>query len=140
MTESGASLTVSTVITWATVTAKVAPRIGNKMLQSGVCQYGIDANPAGLASIPYWQTPDWSILFPILGATLAVTVAHVMTVLTVRLAPLSVTSPGRYSIIIFGAISAFIILQEVPSTGTIIGSIIVIVSGLILLGLEKQKS
>ena len=33
---------------------------------------------AGLSSIPYWQTPDWSILFPILGATLAVTVAHVM--------------------------------------------------------------
>ena len=95
---------------------------------------------AGFASIPYWQTPDWSILFPILGATLAVTVAHVMTVLTVRLAPLSVTSPGRYSIIIFGAISAFIILQEIPSKGTIIGSIIVIGSGLFLLGLEKRKS
>jgi len=63
-----------------------------------------------------------------------------MTVLTVRLTPLSVTSPWRYSINIFGAISTFIILQEVPSTGTIIGSIIVIGSGLFLFGLEKLKS
>ena len=95
---------------------------------------------AGIASIPFWQTPDWAILVPVFGASLAVSVAHVMTVLTVRLAPLSVTSPGRYSIIIFGAISAFFILQEIPSLSTILGSIIVIGSGLFLLGLEKKKA
>lgn len=94
---------------------------------------------AGMVSIPFWMTPGWSIFTPIFGASVAVSVAHIMMVLTVRLAPLSVTSPGRYSIIIFGAISAFFILQEIPSMKTILGSIIVVGSGLFLMGLEKKK-
>ena len=94
---------------------------------------------AGMISIPFWKTPSWFILIPIFSASVAVSVAHIMMVLTVRLAPLSVTSPGRYSIIIFGAISAFFILQEIPSMNTILGSIIVVVSGLFLMGLEKKK-
>ena len=72
-------------------------------------------------------------MFPILGATLAVTVAHVMSVLTVRLAPLSVTSPGRYSIIFFGILSAFTILGEIPVPSTIAGSLVIVISGLFLL-------
>ena len=92
-------------------------------IQDGVSSTGLLLTIAGFASISYCT--DWSILFPILGATLAVTIAHVMTVLTVRLAPLSVTSPGRYSNHHLWRHQCFpIILQEVPSTGTIIGSII----------------
>ncbi len=58
------------------------------------------------------------------------TVGYLMALLTTRLAPISVTSPVRYSIIIFGSFSAYLILDETPSINTILGSLIIATSGL----------
>ena len=63
-----------------------------------------------------------------MGSACMLTVGYLMAVLTIRLAPISVTSP--YSIIIFGASSAYLILGETPSINTILGSLIIAASGL----------
>jgi drug/metabolite transporter (DMT)-like permease len=68
----------------------------------------------------------------LIGSAVLLTVGYLMSVLTVRLAPLSITSPGRYSIIIFGATSAYVVLGEVPSLNTILGSLIIATSGLFI--------
>ena len=47
-----------------------------------------------------------------MGSACMLTVGYLMAVLTIRLAPISVTSPVRYSIIIFGASSAYLILGK----------------------------
>ena len=58
------------------------------------------------------------------------TVGYLMDLLTIRLAPISVTSPVRYSIIIFGSFSAYLILGETPSINIILGLLIIGSSGL----------
>ncbi len=95
---------------------------------------------AGLASLPYWVNLGWDAILPIVGASLMLAIAHVMSVLSIRLAPLSVTSPGRYSIVLFGAVSAFLILGEIPSINTVVGSAVVVASGLLLLNRKPLTS
>ncbi len=79
--------------------------------------------------VPSLQGPLW----PLLGSASMVTVGYLMSVLTVRWAPLSVTSTGRYSIVVFGALNAYLILGEVPSSNTIAGSLVIIASGVFVL-------
>ena len=95
---------------------------------------------AGLASLPYWVNLGWDAILPIVGASLMLAIAHVMSVLSIRLAPLSVTSPGRYSIVLFGAVSAFLILGEIPSINTVVGAAVVVASGLLLLNRKPLTS
>ncbi|MEE2716687.1 MAG: DMT family transporter [SAR324 cluster bacterium] len=95
---------------------------------------------AGLASLPYWVNLGWDAILPIVGASLMLAIAHVMSVLSIRLAPLSVTSPGRYSMVLFGAVSAFLILGEIPSINTVVGSAVVVASGLLLLNRKPLTS
>ena len=66
----------------------------------------------------------------LIGSACMLAVGYFMSVLTICLAPISVTSPVHYSIIIFGSFSAYLILGEKPSVITILGSLIVATRGL----------
>ena len=78
----------------------------------------------------FWETSlNFNAIPYLMGSACMLTVGYLMAVLTIRLAPISVTSPVRYSIIIFGASSAYLILEETPSINTILGSLIIAASG-----------
>ena len=79
----------------------------------------------------FWETSlNFNAISYLIGSACMLTVGYLMAFLTIRLAPISVTSPIRYSIIIFGASSAYLILGETPSISTILGSVIIAASGL----------
>ena len=79
----------------------------------------------------FWETSlNFNAIPYLMGSACMLTVGYLMAVLTIRLAPISVTSPIRYTIIIFGASSAYLILGETPSINTILGSLIIASSGL----------
>ncbi len=79
----------------------------------------------------FWETSlNFNAIPYLMGSACMLTVGYLMAVLTIRLAPISVTSPVRYSIIFFGASSAYLILEETPSLNTILGSLIIAASGL----------
>ena len=79
----------------------------------------------------FWETSlNFNAIPYLIGSACMLTVGYLMAVLTIRLAPISVTSPVRYSIIIFGSFSAYLILGETPSINTILGSLIIATSGL----------
>ena len=63
---------------------------------------------------------------------------YLFSVMTVYYAPLSLTASARYSVIIFGIIFGYFILNEVPSTNMIIGAIIITLSGLFVIKREKE--
>ena len=58
--------------------------------------------------------------------------------MTVFYAPLSLTASARYSVIIFGIIVGYLILDEIPSSNMISGAIIITLSGLFVIKRQKD--
>ena len=63
---------------------------------------------------------------------------YLFSVMTIFYAPLSLTASARYSVIIFGIIFGYFILNEVPSSNMIIGAIIITLSGLFVIKRERD--
>ena len=64
--------------------------------------------------------------------------AYLFSVMTIFYAPLSLTASARYSVIIFGIIFGYLILEEIPSLNMIIGAIIITLSGIFVIKREKD--
>ena len=71
-------------------------------------------------------------------SSIFLTTAYIFSVLTIFYAPLSLTASSRYSVIVFGMIFGYIILNEIPSTNMIIGATIISLSGLFVINREKK--
>ena len=71
-------------------------------------------------------------------SSIFLTAAYIFSVLTIFYAPLSLTASSRYSVIVFGIIFGYIILNEIPSTNMIIGASIISFSGLFVINREKK--
>ena len=71
-------------------------------------------------------------------SSIFLTAAYIFSVLTIFYAPLSLTASSRYSVIVFGIIFGYIILNEIPSTNMIIGASIISLSGLFVINREKK--
>ena len=63
---------------------------------------------------------------------------YLFSVMTVFYAPLSLTASARYSVIIFGIIVGYLILDEIPSSNMISGAIIITLSGLFVIKRQKD--
>ena len=93
---------------------------------------------AGLASIYFGYYVTINEGPYILISSVFVLFGYLFSVMTVYYAPLSLTASARYSVIIFGIIFGYFILNEVPSTNMIIGAIIITLSGLFVIKREKE--
>ena len=71
-------------------------------------------------------------------SSIFLTAAYIFSVLTIFYAPLSLTASSRYSVIVFGIIFGYLILNEIPSTNMIIGASIISLSGLFVINREKK--
>ncbi len=87
----------------------------------------------------YWETPplsDWG-LFAVLGV---VSYGAVLTITQAfRLAPAAIVGPIDYLLVVFGAILGYYIWGDVPDMYVVIGSCVLIGSGLYLLYHESKN-
>ena len=67
-----------------------------------------------------------------------VTLGYYFSVLTIKAANISTTSPFRYTIIIFGIILGYFIFNEVPALNMILGSLIIMGSGIFIILRQKK--
>ena len=93
---------------------------------------------AGLASLFFGYHVTIDETPHILISSIFVLFGYLFSVMTVYYAPLSLTASARYSVIIFGIIFGYFILNEVPSSNMIIGAIIITLSGLFVIKREKE--
>ena len=63
---------------------------------------------------------------------------YIFSIATIKIALVSVTSTFRYSVILWGIIYGYFLFDEVPSTNSYIGALIIIISGLIIISRQKQ--
>ena len=66
------------------------------------------------------------------------TIGYLCAAMTIYYAPLSLTASSRYSVIIFGIIFGYIILNEIPNINMLIGAIIITASGIFVIKREKE--
>ena len=81
---------------------------------------------------------DFKSLFKIILASIFLSIAYLLSVLTVFYAPLSLTSSARYSVIIFGIFFGYIFFDELPTINMIIGALFIIFSGLFVIQRERK--
>ena len=93
---------------------------------------------AGLASLFFGYHVTLYEAPQIVISSIFVLFGYLFSVMTVYYAPLSLTASARYSVIIFGIIFGYFILNEVPSSNMILGSIIITLSGLFVIKREKE--
>ena len=86
-----------------------------------------------------WETipPEWYFWF--IGLAIAMSVGYTCYIMGTRTGDLSFIAPFKYSSIILAIIIGYLVWGDVPNLSMIIGSSIIIVSGIFLLGHEKRK-
>ncbi len=93
---------------------------------------------SGIGSLFFDFTFKIEYITNLLVSSLFLTIAYVFSVLTIFYAPLSLTASSRYSVIIFGMLFGYLILNEIPSSNMLIGATIISLSGLFVINREKK--
>ena len=93
---------------------------------------------AGIGSIICGYEVTFNQTRYILISSVFVLFGYLFSVMTVFYAPLSLTASARYSVIIFGIILGYLILDEIPGINMILGAIIIASSGLFIIKREKD--
>jgi len=83
---------------------------------------------------------DFSLMdiFILFIAAFFLALGYIFSVATIKIALVSVTSTFRYSVILWGILYGYFLFDEVPSTNSYIGAIIIIISGLIIISRQKK--
>ncbi len=93
---------------------------------------------SGIGSLFFEFTFRIEYLPNVFTSSIFLTVAYIFSVLTIFYAPLSLTASSRYSVIVFGIIFGYMILNEIPSTNMIIGATIISLSGIFVINRQKK--
>ena len=81
---------------------------------------------------------DLEIFIYIFLSAFFVTLGYYFSVLTIKTANISTTSPFRYTIIIFGIILGYFVFNEIPALNMILGSLIIMGSGIFIILRQKK--
>jgi len=93
---------------------------------------------SGIGSLFFEFTFKIDYLSNLFISSIFLTVAYIFSVLTIFYAPLSLTASSRYSVIVFGMIFGYLILNEIPSINMIIGATIISLSGVFVIRRQKK--
>ena len=93
---------------------------------------------SGIGSIFFEFTFKIKYLPNLFISSVFLTIAYIFSVLTIFYAPLSLTASARYSVIVFGMLFGYLILNEIPSTNMVIGATIISLSGLFVIRRQKK--
>ncbi|MEM7250151.1 MAG: DMT family transporter [Pseudomonadota bacterium] len=91
-----------------------------------------------LAFVP-WQTPDAGQWLGLVGAGVLGTLAHMLIIKGLHLAPASTVQPYTYSMLVAATIFGYLFFDDIPDVPTIGGAVIVVSGGLYALACEKQR-
>ena len=93
---------------------------------------------SGIGSIFFEFTFKIEYLPNLFISSVFLTIAYIFSVMTIFYAPLSLTASARYSVIVFGMLFGYLILNEIPSTNMVIGATIISFSGLFVIRRQKK--
>ena len=92
----------------------------------------------GLLSIYKFYDFNLMDIFILFIAAFFLALGYIFSVATIKIALVSATSTFRYSVILWGILYGYILFDEIPSTNSYIGALIIVISGLIIISRQKQ--
>ncbi len=93
----------------------------------------------GLATVATnWQTPSLFSCFLMGGAALAIPVAYVLSIATMRIGDVSFVTPFRYTAVMFAMVLSSLLNGHIPDGLSICGTALVILAGIYCLHREHQ--
>ena len=92
----------------------------------------------GILSI--YKFYDFSLkdIFILFISAFFLSIGYIFSIATIKIALVSGTSTFRYSVILWGILYGYFLFDEVPSTNTYVGALIIVVSGLIIILRQKK--
>jgi drug/metabolite transporter (DMT)-like permease len=104
---------------------------------------------AGLAMMPFesvislvdrWRTPNLVEIGLIIGAGIFLVGGYVLMTHTMRIADMAVVAPFRYTLLIWSFLFGMLFFDERPDAFTLIGSAIIVATGLYIVGHERARA
>lgn len=86
-----------------------------------------------------WVAPDWQGWVMMAGMGLIGGISHFTLIKAFTAAPAAVVSPFNYTNLIWATVLGFIVFNELPDGWTLVGALIIIVSGLYAFFREQQQ-
>ncbi len=83
-----------------------------------------------ISTYSIWTTPGIEQLGLLALAGLAVCIAFLLLAYAYTLAPVSVLVPWEYSALIWGGLFGYIFLEQIPTTTTVLGAMLIVISGI----------
>lgn len=108
-----------------------------------VIYFSISATVLSLLTLPFgWVMPSWDQWILLIGAGFAGGLGQILLTECYRHAPMSTIAPFEYTSMLLSLIIGFMIFGDIPTVPMIIGTVIVIMAGIMIIyreqGLAKQ--
>jgi len=105
----------------------------------------VTAIAVGLAGTVYgldevWPTPEPSALIKLVCASILVVAGYLTAIQAMRHGDISVVAPFRYTVVVFAILVGFVVWGESPDTPMLIGTTVIIASGIYTLYRERKTA
>ncbi len=122
---------------YSILTRKLAHRVRPHVMQFVVGAFGsVVLLPL---AVLVWQPVEWRIAVGMVFVGCAAWFGHEMLTRAHKMTPASVLMPYSYSFIVYMSVTGFIVFGEVPDIWVLVGTGIIVVSGLIIWQRERIK-
>ncbi|MDA7429940.1 DMT family transporter [Primorskyibacter aestuariivivens] len=104
-----------------------------------VFYFMLTASVLSLFTLPFgWTVPSLPEAAMLIGAGVFGGIGQIFLTLSYRFAPAGVLAPFDYASMLFAVIVGYVVFAEVPTTATIMGSVIVMAAGVLIIWRERQ--
>ena len=112
---------------------------GSDLALTSLIYVAISGTAGALPFVPIgWVTPAWWVWLLLLSAAAYGSIGHFLLIQAHRLAPAPVLAPFVYTQIITMIIIGYVVFGDVPDGATLIGSLVVVASGLYVFYREQK--
>ena len=117
-------------VTLKDLTTRMMPRDLPAMLVALVTAFAVGASGAVYGITEDWVMPQWHHLALLTGAAVFQIAGYYTAVIAMRHGDISITAPFRYTVVISAIIVGYILWRDVPDAPMLIGTAIIIATGI----------
>ncbi len=125
-------------VTGRDLATRALPAATSTILLSFVTTAAVTITGAAFALFEDWVRPSGAALGQISAAAAMLSIGYIAVIVAMRSGEMSVTASFRYSAVVFAIISGYVVWGDVPDRLTILGSLIIVLTGLYTLYRERR--
>lgn len=135
----GVALVLASATLRALAHVHIRKLVQNETTSSVVFYFAVTASCLSLLTSPFgWVVPDMLTASQLIGAGIIGGVAQILLTSSYRHAEAAFLAPFDYASILFALVIGYTIFDEIPTTHTIVGSIVIIGAGVLIIWRERQ--